>query len=1490
MLDNNIANKKIGAALVVGGGIGGMQAALDLAESGIKVYLVDNKPSIGGKMSQLDKTFPTNDCAMCTMAPRLVETGRNKDIEIITLADVEKIDGEPGNFRVTVKKRAKYIDEEKCTGCGECQEVCPIKVPDEYNMNIIETKAIYRRYPQAVPNTFTIKKLGQSPCRFTCPVGQKVQGYIALIREKRYEDAYQVIVRDNPLPSVCGRVCKHYCEEECTRKRVDETVSIMALKRFVADWAYENKIKPPKPQEEVAPEVSGKRVAVIGAGPAGLTAAHDLRMTGYGVTVFESLPVAGGMMRVGIPEYRLSRERLDWDIENVLASGVELKTNHKVESISDLLAEGYNAVLVATGTHKGHKMGIPGEDADGVIDGVVFLRNVNLGQVVEIGQKVMVVGGGNTAIDAARVARRLGKHVTILYRRTRIEMPAGEEEIEDALHEGIDIQFLTMPVKVIENGGKLESVECFKMKLGEPDASGRRRPLPIAGSNFTVSVDTLIPAIGQDVDLSFSEDGIELTKRGKIQTESTTLATAKDGVFAAGDVIGAPEYVIDAIASGHRAAKSIDLYLKGQPVEREDTTLSKVELTAEEIGERVRSKEGRHAAPLASDDVRSGFSEVQLGYTEEQALAEAERCLECGICSECLLCEERCQAEAINHKMPREELIELEVGALILSPGYEIFDARIKEELGYGRYPNVINAPEFERILSASGPFSGEVLRPYDKKTPKRIGFIQCVGSRDFERDYCSSVCCMYATKEAIIAKEHVGEDLECDIFFMDIRAFSKGYDEYYQRAIDLGVNYIRCRPPAVEEIPGTKNLIIKYLAEDDKKVSREYDLVVLSVGMQPPKSVDKIAEKFGIELNEFNFCKTSTFRPVESTRDGIFVAGPFIEPKDIPETVMDASGASSKVLSLLKDVRGSLIVPKEYPPEIDVSGQDPRIGVFVCHCGTNIASVVNVPEVVEYSKTLPGVVYADNSMYTCSNDTQEMIKDKIKEHQLNRVIVASCTPRTHEPLFSSTLREAGLNPYLFEMANIRDQCSWVHRFEPEKATEKSKDLVRMAVAKARMLEPLPERTISVIKSALVIGGGLAGMTSANELANEGFEVYLVEREKELGGNLRRIHYLLNGEKPQHELKNLIEKIKENDKIHLFTDATIESIEGSIGNFKTKISTNEESKEFEHGVVIVATGAKEYKPKEYLYGQDERVVTQLELEQRLAAKGDWTAADGKQPPKTVVMIQCVGSRSKERPYCSRVCCSESIKIALKMKELSPDTAVYVLYRDVITYGFRESYYTKARQKDVIFIRYEEDRKPEVSKNGSGLQVEVFDQVLKMPIEISADLVVLSAGIIPGEENEKIAKFLKVPITNDGFFLEAHMKLRPVDFATDGIFLCGLSHSAKRIEESIVQAQAAASRAATVLSKDSILLEGKISQVVDENCDGCAYCVDPCPFKAITLIDYMKDGAVKKTVEVDETACKGCGVCQATCPKKGIFIKGFKLDQISAMIDAALGVG
>ncbi|MFI5142770.1 MAG: FAD-dependent oxidoreductase, partial [Thermoanaerobaculales bacterium] len=851
--------------------------------------------------------------------------------------------------------------------------------------------------------------------------------------------------------------------------------------------------------------------------------------------------------------------------------------------------------------------------------------------------------------------------------------------------------------------------------------------------------------------------------------------------------------------------------------------------------------------------------------------------LQHGVCG---VCEQVCGVKAIKFD-DVDRTVELQVGAIVLAPGYDLFDARLKPDLGYGRLPNVITAAEFERILSASGPFSGHVVRPSDHKPPTRIAFIQCVGSRDAERDWCSSVCCMYATKEALIAKEHSGSALETDIFFMDARAFGKGFEAYYQRALAQGVRYIRCRPPIIEAGATAGSVVIKYLTEDDTKTEREYDLVVLSTGLLPPRNVQDIASTFGIALNEFGFCKTSTFEPVESSRDGIFACGPFTEPKDIPETVMQASGAASKVLNLLRDVRGTLVTPSVYPPELDVTGQGPRVGVFVCHCGTNIAGVVDVASVAEYARSLPNVVHAETNLYTCSTDTQERIKGKIREHGLNRVVVASCSPRTHEPLFRNTCREAGLNPYLFEMANIRDQCSWVHSSEPERATRKAKDLVRMALAKARLLEPLQGGEAPVRRSALVIGGGLAGMTSALDFADQGFDVSLVEKEAQLGGNLTRIRYLFNGDDPQAALRRLIDRVRGSASIRVFTGASVEKVEGSVGSFTTTIAYDGAVERVEHGVVVVATGAREYKPKEHLYGEDDRVVTQLELEERLVTRG------GGWLPSSVVMIQCVGSRDAEHPYCSRVCCAEAVKNALRIKQLSGRTSVYVLYRDIRTYGFRESFYTKARAQGVVFLRHEDDAKPVVTRGEGGLVVTVHDPQLKQDLAIDAGLVVLSAGTVPYEENKATAQLLKVPLNQDGFFLEAHLKLRPVDFATDGVYVAGLAHSAKSIEETIVQAAAASARAAAILSKDHIDLEATHSHVVEENCDGCAYCVDPCPFHAITLVEYTANGQTKKRVRVDDAVCKGCGTCQATCPKKAIFVWHFRPEQLSAMVKTAL---
>ena len=850
-------------------------------------------------------------------------------------------------------------------------------------------------------------------------------------------------------------------------------------------------------------------------------------------------------------------------------------------------------------------------------------------------------------------------------------------------------------------------------------------------------------------------------------------------------------------------------------------------------------------------------------------IIDQKKCIGCGSC------ENACKARAIKYDQKEKEL-ELKVGAVILSTGFEPFTPKPGGEYGYGAFKNVVTSMEFERILSATGPYAGHVLRPSDGKIPEKVAFIQCVGSRDLRTNqYCSAVCCMYATKEAIIAQEH-SPGLKASIFFMDMRAFGKEFDYYYKRAQDeYGIRYIRSRVPAVSELPDG-SLSLKYESENGELKEETFDIVVLSVGLTPSKGLEELAKKLGVKLNNYGFVSSTTFAPLQTNVPGIFVSGAVLSPKDIPDTVAQASGAAALAGQTVASERGKLATPKVYPPETEVTAdQEPRIGVFVCHCGINIGGVVNVPSVMEYAKTLPNVVFADQNLYTCSDDTQKKIKDMIKLHKLNRVIVASCSPRTHEPLFMDTCAEAGLNPYLFEMANIRDQCSWVHMTIPKKA----KDLVRMAVAKSRGHVPLKKAHLPMKQTALVIGGGIAGMTAALSIAEQGFLVDLVEKEQTMGGNLHHIHYLVNEkDDPQAKMREVIAKATSHPKIKVHLGAEVKTIDGFVGNFKSVIASKGGETTVEHGVIIVATGGVEYVPEEYHYGKDPRIVTQRELEENLAA--------GKFEGKTVVMIQCVGSRDEKHGYCSRICCGQAIKNALKVKELSPSTNVYILYKDIRTYGLIEEFYRRASDAGVVFLRWDDSAKPEVTVDKE-LRVKVKDFLLKKDISIPTDVLALSAAIRPAPSNEVLYQMLKVPLTRDKFFLEAHMKLRPVDFATEGIFLGGMAHGPKFIEETISQALGAASRAATYLSHDKLEIEPMISTVIDENCDGCAYCVDPCPYKAITLVEYQKDGQTKKTVKVNEALCKGCGCCMATCPKKGIYIRRFKLEQLSAMVDAAL---
>ena len=1469
-------NEKIGAVMVVGSGIAGIQASLDLANSGMKVYLVENGISIGGVMAQLDKTFPTNDCSACILSPKLVEVGRHPNVEIMTRRTVDSVTGEPGRFKVKLTRAPRFVNLDKCTGCGDCANVCPVSIPSDFNETLNERKAIYRHFPQAIPSGFAIDKRGTSPCKAACPTHISVQGYVALIAQGKFKEALKLIKKDNPFPIVCGRVCNHPCEEACKRGDVDEPIDIMHLKRFVADLDL-------KDEHRYLPDVkekNGKKVAVVGAGPAGLTAAYYLAIEGYAVEVFESLPVAGGWLAVGIPEYRLPKDVLNAEIRVIEDTGVKIHLGKAVGKDIPFaqLKRDFDAVFIGCGTVNSSKLNIPGEDMQGVIHGVDYLKRVNLGEKVFLGDKVAVVGGGNVAMDAVRTAVRTGsKEVFILYRRSRAEMPAAPEEIEEALEEGIKMEFLAAPKRVVGENGKVTGVECTRMELGEPDASGRRRPVEIKGSEFIVPCDALIPAIGQEADLDFvtAESGIAINKWKNFDVDPVTFATNVPGIFAGGDVVTGPATVVKAVYAGKEAAVSIDRYLRGEDVKagrERDWTKG----LADPGDTSAFAKADRVRMPMLPAETRkSHFREVVEPMTEAQAVAEASRCLSCGICSECYQCVDVCLAKAIDHDMTYEEE-EIEVGAVIASPGFEVFDAKLRGEYGFGIYPNVVTSIQFERILSASGPYFGHVQRLSDGKEPKKVAFIQCVGSRDTScgNSWCSSVCCMYATKEAIIGKEHA-KGMEATIFFMDIRAHGKDFDRFVNRAKnEYGIRYIRSMPSTVKELQQTRNLMLKYVQEDGTLVEEEFDMVILSVGLTPPKEAASLAKALGIELEEHGFCKTGLENPVQTTRPGVFVCGAFGGPKDIPETVMEASGAAACAGGLLAARRGTLVTEAELPAEMDMRGTGPRIGVFVCHCGINIGGVVRVPEVVEYAKGLPNVVYTADNLFTCSQDTAVKMGEVIKEQKLTRVVVASCSPRTHEGLFQENCEKAGLNRYLFEMANIRDQDSWVHMNEPDAATEKAKDLVRMAIAKAQYLKPLKPGQLSVNHAALIIGGGLAGITAALALADQGFASHIVEKEGQLGGNYRKLHYTLEGLDTREHLTRLLDRVRKSELITAYTGAEIVKIEGFIGNYKTTIRMKSDERQFEHGVVIVATGAYELKTEEYLCGRNAGVVTQRDLEEMIAGEDERVKRAG-----SVVMIQCVGSRSPARPYCSRYCCSEAMKNALKLKEMDPGRDVTILYRDIRTFGLKEDFYKKARELNVKFIRYDEDRKPEVRADGTGLVLEVFDPILNEAVELKADLLALSVGTMPNPGNEEIGKMLKVPTNQDGFFLEAHVKLRPVDFATDGVFMCGMAHAPKLSEEAITQANAAVSRACTILTKDFIEAEGKTAYVNKSRCAACGLCEVNCPFRAIA-VDLNEGCAVVNTV-----LCKGCGVCTASCRMNAVDLNGFNNEEVMAQIAA-----
>jgi heterodisulfide reductase subunit A-like polyferredoxin len=1538
-----VPKQPVGAVMVVGGGIAGMQASLDLAEQGFKVYLVEAKSAIGGHMAQLDKTFPTNDCAMCTISPKLVETGRHLNIEILTNTEVLGVEGEAGDFTARLRRKPRYIDPLKCVGCGDCEKVCPIALPDEFNEGLSNRRAAYRLYPQAIPAAYAIEKKGIAPCRDACPAGQRAQGYIALIREGRYADALRVIKEDNPFPGICGRICNHRCELACNRNLVDEPLNIHALKRFVADWAF---AKDREPVQRL-PQTRPQRVAVIGAGPCGLTAAKDLVALGYSVTVFEALPVAGGMLRVGVPEYRLPSAIVDREVQDIVDLGVDLRLNTTVNNLDDLFAQGFDSVLIAVGAHEGKKLPIPGADLPDVLVNTKFLRDVRLAELqtsnfklqnpnskvsdlkFEVGslilnKRVLVLGGGNVAIDCARTAVRLGaSSVAMACLEARDKMPAHMWEIEEAEAEGVTVYPARSFKRILEGDDRrVTGVECVNVTFMEFDAEGKLTLETEPDSEHVLQCDTVIFSIGQRAGLAFIPDdaGVGVTRQATIAVNPNTFAATRPGVFAAGDATTGTAFVIEAVAAGHKVAATIHRYLSGEPLEPKFAPdLPVVNMTRPEVEQKLTRNEIRLTprVPMPAIPVeqrRGAFAEVEQGYTEEQAKSEASRCLACGICSECLSCVYICGVKAINHDEV-ERIEEVKVGAVILAPGYQAYNAKLSQEFGFGRFPNVVTALQFERLLSASGPTAGHVKRPSDGARPRKIAFLQCIGSRDQTHDYCSAVCCMYAAKEAIMAKEHE-PDTEVHIFMMDMRAFSKGYEDYYRRAQEkYGVHYHRCRISALREDPATRNLMVRYSKEveigglENSPISNplisedHFDLVVLSVGMEMSPAVRKLGRDLGVELDSYGFCATLQFDPLQTSRPGIYAAGPFREPKDIPETVVEASGAAAQAAALLTPARGLLAREREYPPERDVSGEELRIGVFVCHCGSNIGGFLDVFAVTEYARTLPGVAHAEHTLYTCSQDSIAKITERVKELGLNRVVVASCTPRTHEPLFQDSIRAAGLNPYLFEMANIRNHCSWVHSKDWGAATAKAKDLVRMSVARVAALEPLHTLPVNIERSALVIGGGVAGMTAALSLAEQGFGVHLVERDSELGGNLRNVFHLyqssdqlsVNGEQnePQAFLREMVGRVQANPLIAVHCHTELLDTTGFVGNFVSRLA---DGAEIRHGVTIVATGGKEYRGDEYGYGQDPRIITQQEFEAMLA---------GLQPacfrPQSVAMIQCIGPAEK---YCGRICCATALKNALQLKRLNPAAEITVLYRDLRAYGFQERLYTEARRQGVRFVRYDFDRKPLVqisnsksqtpnpdsqsalSDQRSGIVVRVLDPILGREIELHPDLLVLSTPLIPSDGARELGSKLKVPVDADGWFLEAHVKLRPVDFASEGLFLAGAAHYPKLLDETIVQAKAAASRAATILARESLTAGGAIAIVAAEKCTGCLTCVRICPYHVPKIMaDITGAGGIVGAAYVEPAICQGCGICASECPAKAISLMHYRDAQVMVKVDA-----
>jgi heterodisulfide reductase subunit A2 len=923
--------------MVVGGGIAGMQAALDIANGGHRVHLVERDTTIGGHMLQFDKTFPTLDCAACIGTPKMVDVAQNANITLYSLSEVSELSGFVGNFKATIRRRPRYVQEGICTGCGECAKVCPVSIPNSWDQGMAARQAIGRSFPQAIPITFNIEKKDRAPCTLTCPAGINVQGYVQLIGQGKFREAVQLILERLPLPGTLGRVCPHPCEAQCRRAEVDAPVAIRALKRFAADQVDLASLPLPEIHERE------EKIAVLGSGPAGLTVANYMRLKGYPITLFESQEQLGGMLRLGIPDYRLPPEVLDREIAHILRLGITVHTGRALGrdfSLADLQAQGFKAVFVGLGAHDTLRLNIPGEDdTPGVQDAVTFLREVNLGRRDAPGDRVVVVGGGNVAVDAARTAKRLGStRVTVVYRRSREEMPAYEEEIREAEEEGIAFEYLTAPSLVVTDAGRVTGFECLRTELGPPEKDGRRRPVPVAGSEFTIACDAVIPAIGQKTPATGLEE-LEWTARGRLKVDPHTCQTSLPHVFAAGDMVSGPATVIEAVGAAHQVVAAMDAYVRGEALPAEEEKITAPEEAAhdwapipEDVAPLPRAAEGHRTADRRCAD----FDETALALTAEQAGQEAARCLNCGVCCECMECVKACEAKAIDHRMPAQE-VEIPVGSVILATGYDILDPTPLTPYGYGRYPNVFTSLEFERLSNATGPTGGRILtRDADgnfQGPPRSVALVHCVGSRDVNyHEYCSRVCCMYALKYSHLIKEKVGHGTPVYDFYIDMRCYGEGYEEFYRRCQEEGTTFIRGKVAEITDqavTPEEQGCLVA-VAEDTllgERIRVPVDMVVLCTAIQARSDATELGRVFGVNQGSDGFFleEHPKLAPLNTATEGVFLAGCCQKPMDIPDTVSQASGAAAKSLSL------ATLGQVEVSPTISAIDPDICVGCRQC-------------------------------------------------------------------------------------------------------------------------------------------------------------------------------------------------------------------------------------------------------------------------------------------------------------------------------------------------------------------------------------------------------------------------------------------------------------------------------------------------------------------------------------------------------------------------------